>query len=95
MNLKGSNSSSRLCACCGKPPQKLAFFSASNWSGREDSNLRPLPPEGGAPARIRCFAMAFQESPVASDGPCSRLVAGVNLGLNFRPLCSQHERVRV
>jgi hypothetical protein len=71
------------------------FSAVCAWSGREDSNLRPLPPERNAPRRIRCFAMAFQEGPVASGDLCSRLVAGVNLGLNFRPLCSQHERVRV
>lgn len=29
------------------------------WSGKLDSNQRPLPPEGVAPERIRCFLTAF------------------------------------
>jgi hypothetical protein len=76
---EGSILSSRSCVDCG-------ISGGNTWSGREDSNLRPLPPEGVAPRRIRCFAMAFQEGSVASDCLCSRSVHGLNLIRWLRPL---------
>ena len=41
------------------------------WSGREDSNLRPLPPEGVSPRRTRCFPVLFHGSAMSSDSLCS------------------------
>jgi hypothetical protein len=76
---EGSILSSRPCA-----------FRANNggnlWSGREDSNLRPLPPEGVAPRRIRCFSTVFPEASMRSGGLCSRSVHGLNLIQWLRPL---------
>jgi hypothetical protein len=65
------------CATGGKPLE--------NWSGREDSNLRPLPPEGVAPERIRCFPTAFPRRVMLSDGQCSFLVHGRRFKLNLGP----------
>lgn len=55
------------------------------WSGREDSNLRPLPPEGVAPERIRCFLTAFTRRNLRSDRRCSFLVHGRRFKVNLGP----------
>jgi len=36
-------------------PVQIGAKSLILWSGREDSNLRPLPPENGSPRFIRAF----------------------------------------
>jgi len=36
----------------------MADFCEIKWSGREDSNLRPLPPENGCPAVTQRFFVA-------------------------------------
>jgi hypothetical protein len=56
-----------------------------SWSGREDSNLRPLPPEGAAPERIRWFLTVFPERLLSSGGRCSRLFHGRRFGVNLGP----------
>ncbi len=56
------------------------------WSGREDSNLRPLPPERIAPERTQAFKTAFPDGPLSLDGTGSHAVHGRRFKLNFRPL---------
>jgi hypothetical protein len=57
----------------------------NRWSGREDSNLRPLPPERVAPRRTRCFSKVFPQRAVRSDGRCSRLFHGRRFNVNLGP----------
>jgi hypothetical protein len=63
------------------------------WSGREDSNLRPLPPEGAAPSLRPWFSVVGSPRQGALAGVCSRLIHGArfmrHLGaLSFPPLAS-------
>lgn len=55
------------------------------WSGREDSNLRPLPPEGVGPSRMRWFLGIPLLRHLRSSGRCSFPVHGLNLFLNLGP----------
>ena len=48
---------------------------ALDWSGKEDSNLRPLPPEDASPLGIRHFLVANGGDRVSQNGVCSRLVS--------------------
>jgi hypothetical protein len=54
------------------------FFSRRNggnaWSGKEDSNLRPLPPENVAPDGTRRFSASFRGAHLSQNGVCSRMV---------------------
>jgi hypothetical protein len=52
----------------------MADFRQIKWSGKEDSNLRPLPPENGSPAVTRRISVATRRTKAAPDSPCSRLV---------------------
>jgi hypothetical protein len=56
------------------------------WSGKEDSNLRPLPPEDVAPSLIRRISAAFQRTAPAYSGICSRAVHGEGSLANLQPL---------
>ena len=56
------------------------------WSGKEDSNLRPLPPEDAEPVSTRRFSVPFVAVGVLSDGVCSRLIHGQRFMLFHRPL---------
>lgn len=69
---------------------KMRVFQSFKWSGREDSNLRPLPPEGVSPRRTRRFSVGSVSERGASACVCSRLIHGrgstANLGaLSFVP----------
>ncbi len=50
------------------------------WSGREDSNLRPLPPEGVAPDLIPLFSVM----PPCGDGSLGRLCSRRRIGRRFK-----------
>jgi hypothetical protein len=65
---------------------EMADFRETCWSGREDSNLRPLPPERIAPARTRRFSALSYGDDLPSGGACSRLIHGRRFAVNFRPL---------
>ena len=47
-----------------------------NWSGREDSNLRPLPPENDTPSRIGRLSVALDCTGQRFDAICSRFGHG-------------------
>jgi hypothetical protein len=55
------------------------------WSGKLDSNQRPLPPERVSPRRIGCFLTISSGGKVLSDGPCSRIVHGPRFNVNLNP----------
>ena len=65
-----------------KGPEMLRFC----WSGKEDSNLRPLPPEDDAPAITRRFSVLFRAASMAHDGTDSRLVPGIRFRFDLQPL---------
>jgi len=54
----------------------LSGMKESNWSGKEDSNLRPLPPEDVSPALLRWFYVGLRRKRALFDGLCSRLIPG-------------------
>jgi len=58
----------------------------NQWSGREDSNLRPLPPERISPSRTRARPVTFQSARLPSSGACSRAVPGARFKTSLRPL---------
>jgi hypothetical protein len=47
----------------------------NNWSGKEDSNLRPLPPENASPAVMRRFSVASSARDMPFRGVCSRFIS--------------------
>lgn len=55
---------------------KMADFCEANWSGKRDSNPRPLPPEDVAPAATWRFSVAAQRTTSAPGAACSRSVHG-------------------
>ena len=61
-------------------------FNSLNWSGKEDSNLRPLPPENVAPERTRRFSVVRGRAAVPFSGACSWLIPGFRFKLDLRPL---------
>jgi hypothetical protein len=61
------------------------FPLVNRWSGREDSNLRPLPPERVSPSGTRCFLEVFSGGPMRSDGRCSFPVPGARFTANLNP----------
>jgi hypothetical protein len=67
------------------PCAYLALSAYNYWSGREDSNLRPLPPEGVAPSRARCFSAVFPRGDLRSGGQCSLGVHGKRFTVNLGP----------
>lgn len=50
---------------------------ALNWSGKEDSNLRPLPPEDASPLGIRRFSVVRGAVCLSRNDVCSWLVSGL------------------
>ena len=66
------------------------------WSGREDSNLRPLPPERKAPSRTRWHLAASPLGEMLSGGACSRGVPGSGFTVSLQPLSTPlpgHDRL--
>jgi hypothetical protein len=61
-------------------------FPLENWSGREDSNLRPLPPEGVAPRLQRVPSSDFRWEHDSTGAGTFRHRFRANLILNLRPL---------
>jgi hypothetical protein len=64
-------------------------YMKTNWSGKEDSNLRPLPPEGASPAITRRFTVAQRRKWSAYDRVCSRLILAGSSSRGFGP-CPSH-----
>lgn len=58
----------------------MLSFQGNVWSGREDSNLRPLPPEDATPDCTRRFSVVRRRHLVAFRGACSRLIHGFRGG---------------
>lgn len=58
----------------------------NNWSGRLDSNQRPLPPERTAPTRTPRFSVVSHRAKALSNAPCSRPVHGQRFAANLRAL---------
>jgi hypothetical protein len=81
--LNGRAGFDRTFAACPSEPENPTI----SWSGREDSNLRPLPPEDADPVFIRRFSVVFRAFPLLSSGLESRFVRGrgskPNLGALF------------
>jgi hypothetical protein len=67
-------------ACCD------GGFPLENWSGREDSNLRPLPPEGVAPRSHPIAASNFPWEQNSTGAGTLRHIFPMNLILSLRPL---------
>lgn len=61
-------------------------FPLENWSGREDSNLRPLPPEGVAPRLQQVPSSDFRWEQNSTERRTLRHRFPVNLILNLQPL---------
>ena len=57
-----------------------------SWSGREDSNLRPLPPEGISPSRIALFSVPFTDGIGAYSAACLSVFKGLGFNLNLGAL---------
>lgn len=53
---------------------KMADFCGAIWSGKEDSNLRPLPPEDVAPDVTRRISVVLSRTDGAHGAVCSSLV---------------------
>lgn len=73
-------------------PSALVYFPCGiggnpliKWSGREDSNLRPLPPERNGPSVTRWFIKDSSRRGLWSDGERSFPVPAMNLFLNLGP----------
>jgi hypothetical protein len=63
------------------------------WSGREDSNLRPLPPEDDAPALIRLFS-APSDTMVGSYGDvCSHLFTAQGSNRTSNPCLRAYRQI--
>ena len=58
------------------PEGKIPHLRIVKWSGREDSNLRPLPPEDVSPSRIPQLSVVSQAVNDAYTDVCSRSVYG-------------------
>lgn len=52
----------------------MAQMLGLNWSGKEDSNLRPLPPEDADPASTRRFSVTRRGVWPSYDRICSCLI---------------------
>jgi hypothetical protein len=65
--------------------KKAVRNSAENWSGREDSNLRPLPPEGSAPRLIRARSMISLGNRMAPEGAHYGTVRAKRFKMNLGP----------
>lgn len=82
MTPQGSNGGSRPC-----PNDKLS--ACNDWSGREDSNLRPLPPEGVAPEHSLVASSGFPSERISTGSGTLAHRIGVNLILSLQPLSIQ------
>ena len=60
-----------------RPLSILSLKRLKNWSGKEDSNLRPLPPEDASPLGIRRFSVVRGAVCLSRNDVCSRLVSGL------------------
>ena len=80
---QGSYEPSALVAVRGRAPLTYCF----RWSGREDSNLRPLPPEDAAPRLIPwCLVRSVQVAFAFVASPFC-LFSAPRFTVNLRPLC--------
>jgi hypothetical protein len=64
----------------------MAEICDKKWSGKEDSNLRPLPPENGSPASTWHFLVGVWRTRAAHYAVCSYGVHGRSHLANLRPL---------
>ena len=64
----------------------LAAKSLETWSGKRDSNLRPLPPEDAAPAGTRRFSVVSAAPVVLFRGAGCHAVHGARFICVPRPL---------
>ncbi len=58
----------------------------NQWSGKEDSNLRPLPPEGTGPPVLRRISVATRRTRPSHSGTDSLSVPGARFIADLRPL---------
>jgi hypothetical protein len=65
---------------------RVTLFKRVSWSGRLDSNQRPLPPERTAPTRTPRFSVVSHRGKVLSNAPCSRPVHGPRFAANLGAL---------
>jgi hypothetical protein len=70
-------------------PFSSAKTQENQWSGREDSNLRPLPPEDASPAVTRRISVVIRRIRSAHDRVCSGLIPRKGSLLTFGP-CLGH-----
>ena len=68
------------------PRREMLVFTGEKWSGREDSNLRPLPPEDNSPSRTPQFSVGFAWVTGAYACVCSRFLHGGGSISNLRAL---------
>jgi hypothetical protein len=64
-------------------PVHIGAKCLKSWSGREDSNLRPLPPEGVSPVRIRRFSVVSHAQAGAPSASCCHAVHGARFNMNL------------
>jgi hypothetical protein len=62
------------------------------WSGREDSNLRPLPPEDAGPGVTARVSVGFRRTLTASVGLCSRLIPPKGSERAFDPCLNRNRK---
>ena len=68
-----------------QPLSILAQNWLKSWSGKEDSNLRPLPPEGGGPAFTRRIPVIACFTRTAYSRVCSPFIHGIGSKRTFDP----------
>jgi len=68
--------------------KETAQISHLLWSGREDSNLRPLPPEGGSPRRIWLKSYVCQRTFKAFSAQVAGLFTGLGSWRALSPCLS-------
>ena len=62
------------------------FTEGNKWSGREDSNLRPLPPERNAPRRTQRHRAASKRGDLLSGGVGHPAFSAKGFTASLRPL---------
>jgi hypothetical protein len=72
--------------CPSAPVYIVLEIASSLWSGRLDSNQRPLPPERIAPRLTRRFSVLSSGDGLPSGGACSRFAPTSRFTVNFQPL---------
>ena len=68
-----------------RPMSRICENPPKTWSGKEDSNLRPLPPEDVAPDGMARFSRAVWRTRAAYVRACSRSFLARGLLLTFGP----------